>query len=607
FRCEYNLEVYDIEKGIWKYVGSDGNNHECCFYDAANMDGLYDEYILDNPKKINKIRIKFWDYSTCSTPIDWGHANAPFVDIRALEAQPSGLIPDVISNNYNAAFNEINAKEGDFENLKINGQPIIQNTKGENLTEGQDLYHFSDPGNNTTKEYIIAIQEEVPVHSIKVKWKYDENMQLYNPVSYRLIVYEGEYTPDNAQDIGGKTFEECFMSGPFVPDDAHNQTYKFNKPRYIKYVKLVCTISGCADVTDWPNLQPAVIQVFKAEPAGNFKNVTTDNITAENINTGKLEANEIDADIGTFNDLSVGSMDDLYVKNSIGLGIRNTGNSKFRLSNPSTDVGRKDIQLDCHGNSTWVTSNFGCNGAWGNWLVKQGDIGLMWDAGDENSGFVLGADNGGWKGIKIDNNGNLNVGGHSQTVSIGGPVGGSGTLGWGTGYVGFNITKKDDGWHAQTDKGLSLIYSNIWGKMHFVSIHSDDVPSDRKISENLIAGNTILKLQPSSVKIGTPDNNADLYVNGIIHAKKVKVANSEWWDAVFHKDYELMSLKDLEVYIQQHSHLPEIPPEEEIQENGVDLSTMVPQLLKKIEELTLYTIEQQKKIEKLEQTIEKMK
>jgi len=65
-------------------------------------------------------------------------------------------------------------------------------------------------------------------------------------------------------------------------------------------------------------------------------------------------------------------------------------------------------------------------------------------------------------------------------------------------------------------------------------------------------------------------------------------------DYVFAPDYQLMPLNQLEAYIRREQHLPEIPSAQNIRAQGVDLSTLQMQLLKKIEELTLYTIQQER-------------
>lgn len=105
--------------------------------------------------------------------------------------------------------------------------------------------------------------------------------------------------------------------------------------------------------------------------------------------------------------------------------------------------------------------------------------------------------------------------------------------------------------------------------------------------------------------IGVINPTEKLVVNGNIKAKKLMVTQNSWADYVFDKDYKLMNLNDLSTYIQQYKHLPEVPSTKDIQTNGVDVGNNQTLLLKKIEELTLYIIEQHKEIETLKKEIKK--
>lgn len=87
--------------------------------------------------------------------------------------------------------------------------------------------------------------------------------------------------------------------------------------------------------------------------------------------------------------------------------------------------------------------------------------------------------------------------------------------------------------------------------------------------------------------------------SGNLFAKSVTVTTDNFPDYVFKKDYQLLPLKDLEVFIQKYNHLPEIPSAEEVSCDGINLGEMNKKLLLKIEELTLYTIDQQKQIDDL--------
>lgn len=104
--------------------------------------------------------------------------------------------------------------------------------------------------------------------------------------------------------------------------------------------------------------------------------------------------------------------------------------------------------------------------------------------------------------------------------------------------------------------------------------------------------------QNGNIGIGITNPTEKLSVNGNIKAKKIIATQTGWADYVFDKEYKLMNLKDLSNYIQQHKHLPEIPTTKQIEKEGVDVGTNQALLLKKIEELTLYIIEQQKQMNK---------
>lgn len=115
-------------------------------------------------------------------------------------------------------------------------------------------------------------------------------------------------------------------------------------------------------------------------------------------------------------------------------------------------------------------------------------------------------------------------------------------------------------------------------------------------------------MKPDEFVIGFPGDNdsrlMDLKVNGKIWTNEVEVLASGWWDQVFHEDYNLRSLEEVEQFIGENSHLPDIPSEAEVMQNGVNLGEMDGLLLKKIEELTLYIILQQKEIDGLKEKLD---
>lgn len=100
-----------------------------------------------------------------------------------------------------------------------------------------------------------------------------------------------------------------------------------------------------------------------------------------------------------------------------------------------------------------------------------------------------------------------------------------------------------------------------------------------------------------NVGIGTETPDSKLTVKGTIHAEEVKVdLNVPGPDYVFEENYRLRSLEETKAYIEENKHLPGIPSSAEMQQNGVNLLEMNMKLLEKVEELTLYLIEQDKKL-----------
>jgi hypothetical protein len=104
-----------------------------------------------------------------------------------------------------------------------------------------------------------------------------------------------------------------------------------------------------------------------------------------------------------------------------------------------------------------------------------------------------------------------------------------------------------------------------------------------------------------NVGIGTTKvSGFKLSVEGKMRAREIQVNTATWADFVFADDYQLNSLTEVENYITKNNHLPDVPSEKEVIEEGINLGEMDAILLRKIEELTLYIIEQDKRIKDLE-------
>lgn len=105
---------------------------------------------------------------------------------------------------------------------------------------------------------------------------------------------------------------------------------------------------------------------------------------------------------------------------------------------------------------------------------------------------------------------------------------------------------------------------------------------------------------PAAYKLAVAD--------GII-TEKVKVAvesSSQWADFVFDEDYQLQDLEEVEAFIQENKHLPNVPSADQVVEEGVNLGEMDATLLRKVEELTLYVIELKKENRELAKKVEEL-
>ncbi len=105
----------------------------------------------------------------------------------------------------------------------------------------------------------------------------------------------------------------------------------------------------------------------------------------------------------------------------------------------------------------------------------------------------------------------------------------------------------------------------------------------------------------------TTTGSYKLFVEGGIMTEKVKVAlrsSSNWADYVFNNNYKLMPLQEVAKYVEANKHLPGIDSASELAEKGLDIAEMQAKHMEKIEELTLYIIDQDKRIETQNKAIE---
>ena len=116
-------------------------------------------------------------------------------------------------------------------------------------------------------------------------------------------------------------------------------------------------------------------------------------------------------------------------------------------------------------------------------------------------------------------------------------------------------------------------------------------------------------LQNGNIGIGTVSPTEKLTIKGGLIASKINVkAPENIPDYVFEEDYNLLPLEEVEAYYKVNKHLPGILSEKEIKKSGkVDMGDMQMKLLEKIEELTIYVVEQQKEINAMQKEINRLK
>jgi hypothetical protein len=290
-----------------------------------------------------------------------------------------------------------------------------------------------------------------------------------------------------------------------------------------------------------------------------------------------------------------------------------------------------------HNGGSWVSSHSGSNFTLykaNNELVVGYNSGTA--AGTGFSSFNL------TDGVRFANNGNLGIGGPPAIAKL--YVGGN--TGIGTNYpdellslnaaTGVNsvtsfkqntITKAyvglgtDGIFRNQTLSGTEL-QLRADGASNFVSLYTNATEKMRVTATGNVgigtnAPNTNAKLDVNGnifssgkIAIGTTDminiGSYSLAVNGDAIFNKVKVKVYPWADYVFKDDYPLLPLNELEKFIQTHKHLPGVPAATEVEKEGLDVGSNQTLLLKKIEELTLYMIEQNKKISEQQSEIKKL-
>jgi hypothetical protein len=271
-------------------------------------------------------------------------------------------------------------------------------------------------------------------------------------------------------------------------------------------------------------------------------------------------------------------------------------------------------------------------------LIGNGSFAQQWTGSNDVNGIIyrngdVGIGTGGPRG-KLDIwGGTLHVTGSDQNGTlIAGSMGGNAYLGSDALTNAISITP--NGWVGigTVSSGYTLDVNGS-AKVSLIDINSGNADGGRLIWRGGVNGTdeyrariapegflgffpgegkpTTLTLTPNgNVGIGTQyPGSFKLAVEGRIAAREVQVTlQNPFPDYVFDSKYKLRSLYNLENYINQNKHLPGIPSAAEVEKKGgIELGQLNTKLLEKVEELTLYIIEINKKVERLEKENQALK
>jgi hypothetical protein len=296
-----------------------------------------------------------------------------------------------------------------------------------------------------------------------------------------------------------------------------------------------------------------------------------------------------------------------YTTGSVGIGTSAPTAKLNIVYTGNTDPTNQAIQIETTNAANYAAINlknssgdlgqFGLTGSSYNWGLFQPNQtfinssspnGILLDAYDPN-GFISFGTGGaaiGNERIRIDKLGNVGIGisNPSQILHVHQAT-----------YSGMRTTTNLTG--STINDGVNFGYDDSYGAYIWNRENSPIIFSTNNIEQVRVTAN-------GNVGIGTTAPDAKLTVKGNIHTNEVKVdlLGAVAPDYVFEKEYHLMSLEDTKAYIDANKHLPEVPSAKEMEKNGVQLGEMNMLLLKKVEELTLYVIEQDEQIKKLQQS-----
>ena len=286
------------------------------------------------------------------------------------------------------------------------------------------------------------------------------------------------------------------------------------------------------------------------------------------------------------------------------LGLVFNSENNYVFGNGNVGIGTTDPLHRLHVNGNIMLSSnqssilFAADtkGEWGEWGIEYQNGGLnFWKPwGSNNFGNYF---------LFLSDKGNVGIGTETpqEKLDVKGTILTNGfkmpQLGIKDGYVLTADRSGNSKWMPSQNLWQLDKYNNIYYLGGNVGIGTSEPDERLHVNGKVVIGGQNL-IRPDGYK---------LYVEEGILTEKVKVELvTNWADFVFDKNYKLPSIYEVEKFIKENKHLPDIPSAKEVKENGIDLGEMDAKLLQKIEELTLYIIEQQKQLEELRSQVEKL-
>lgn len=297
-------------------------------------------------------------------------------------------------------------------------------------------------------------------------------------------------------------------------------------------------------------------------------------------------------------------------QNNTGADILTIRNDNKIIYTDGTQGAGKVLTSDANGVASWQTISGGSSQwttAGSNIHFATGDVGVGTSAPDARlhvagSFKVVDGTQGLGKILTSDANGLASwqaAGISSQWTTAGS------NIHFATGNVGVGTTTPDTKLHVA---GSLKVVDGTQGTGKVLTSDANGVASWQAAANSsqwITSGSTIY-YGTGKVLIGDPNlagfkgtpGSYQLYVQGGILTEKVKAAvatSNDWADYVFEENYKLKGLKEVEQFIKTNKHLPNVPSAQEVVKEGIDMAKMDAKLLEKIEELTLYVIELDKK------------